>query len=182
MELSTLFNQRLADTVTWCTAHASVERPATSLRSPELNPVAPRTEIQAGDMWEGAGGLVESLVAMRSRQLRKMQLEPTLPAAHLADGQLLVYFPYLNLTDGTAAEVSLGFLDGVDAPPWDTWVWFGFDATRWEYGGDVSDACYLVAWIPQAFVALVDAGRRVTITDCVVWLSDVPGLNVPVPG
>ena len=181
MEPSTMFNQRLAEAVAWCTTHASVERPATSLRSPELNPVAPRTEIQVGDRWEGVGGLVETLIALRSRQLRNMPLYPTLPAARPVDGQLLVHFPYLNLTDGSAAEASLGFLDGGDAPPWDTWVWFGFDASRLEPNGDVSSAFYLVAWIPQAFIALVNAGVRVTLTDCVVWLSDIPELILPVP-
>jgi hypothetical protein len=109
-----------------------------------------------------------------------MEIYPTLPAAPLNDGRLLVYFPYANLTDGTAADVSMGFLDGLDAPPWDTWVWFGYDPGRVEPSGGYSDAYYLVAWIPQIFVALVDAGIRVSLYD-IFWLSDMPDLALPIP-
>ncbi|HST03660.1 MAG TPA: hypothetical protein VLQ48_02880 [Chloroflexia bacterium] len=180
MEQGTLFNQRLAEAIAWCNIHASIDKPATSLRSPELNPIAPGSEVEVGAKWEGEQGPVETLVALRSRRLREMEIYPTLPAAPLNDGRLLVYFPYANLTDGTAADVSMGFLDGLDAPPWDTWVWFGYDPGRVEPSGDYSDAYYLVAWIPQMFVALVDAGIRVSLYD-LFWLSDMPDLALPIP-
>ena len=48
MEQGTLFNQRLAEAIAWCDIHASIDKPATSLRSPELNPIAPGSEVEVG--------------------------------------------------------------------------------------------------------------------------------------
>ena len=47
---------------------------------------------------------------------------------------------------GIGEEVSQGFLDGDNIPPWDTWISL--------FDGETTDE-YLLSWVPGAFVGLV---------------------------
>jgi hypothetical protein len=81
-------------------------------------------------------------------------------------GRLMVYFPNHNLRCGAAAVESEGFLDDDNAPPWDTWVACFDDHSR-----DASDP-YVVAWVPEPFIAAAEAGICVNPEACVVWLDE----------
>ena len=56
-----------------------------------------------------------------------------------------------------------------NSPPWDTWVALldAPNARYWESS--------LIAWVPQAFVPLVQAASMLIPEQCVLWLDDYPG-------
>lgn len=161
METRTLeqFKNRLAQTIFWCGPRADIASPATSVRTPELRPhlleesrsSAVRTVVHARELY---GGL----------DIRKA----TIPTA-LGGGRLLVYFPNFDLACGTAEHETAGFFDVHNVPAWDTWVDYLQDD---QPNVDSFDTEYLVAWVPPAFVSLVDAGINVNPEQCIMWLAD----------
>jgi hypothetical protein len=79
-----------------------------------------------------------------------------------------VYFPDEDLTDGAAEVASQGFLDVYNAPPWGTWVGYFEDGSAGP-----RCPCYLLAWVPDALVAVASAGIDVNPEQCIGWLTDV---------
>jgi len=82
---------------------------------------------------------------------------------------LLVYFPDFELADGAAEAETDGFFDVNDTPPWDTWVALFSDP---ELTGAGSRAVYLVSWVPESLIAVVQRGLEVSMTDCIAWLEN----------
>ena len=93
------FELRLAQAVAWCTP-----RSKRSLRSEHLRPWV----LESDRAWSVRHGVRVDGPA-RSR-------------ADLKGGELLLYFPDMNLADGAAEAETGGFFDVHNTPPWDTWV------------------------------------------------------------
>ena len=85
----------------------------------------------------------------------------------LIHGRLMVFFPTMNLRDGYAELLSEGFFDGDNTPPWDTWIGYFDDRPERAYG-------YLLAYVPEPFLELANAGIEGNPEECIVWLSDAP--------
>ena len=68
---------------------------------------------------------------------------------------MLNYFPAENLADGASEVASLGFFDGENAPPWDTWV---------EYSEG-----RLACWVPEQLIGLAEAGVDANPEQCIQW-------------
>ncbi len=60
----------------------------------------------------------------------------------------MVYFPTPPHSRGAARNISDGFFDDRDTPPWDTWVAYVEETTK----------SYLVAWVPPFAFAQASAG------------------------
>jgi len=103
-------------------------------------------------------------------------------------GRLLAFTPDHTLSDGAAAVETGWLLDDYDAPPWDTWVIYvaadtpgGYDPTwrRRYLSGEISvdpkifADNYLIAWIPNDLVPLVQKGMEVTIATPLKWLDEL---------
>lgn len=177
------FKRRLTETVAWCAHRASVTDAANSLRTPALRPaIRPRSIFAASEHGSAAWPdfvhsqsqektkiAVDTLSRARARLLRRagVILHTDAVAGTLAGGRLLLSAPDYSLYDGAPEAESFGFIDVGDAPPWDTWVW-----SVYEPGSAFYDA-YVVSWVPEEFVALVDTGIRVSFLDTTVWATDV---------
>jgi hypothetical protein len=86
----------------------------------------------------------------------------------IAGGCLIAYSPDSNLACGMSEVETKCYFDVNNTPPWDTWVAL-LDAPNvrhWESS--------LIAWVPPAFVPLVQAGINVIPEQCVLWLADCP--------
>jgi hypothetical protein len=81
---------------------------------------------------------------------------------------MMVYFPDADLSDGASTASSQGFFDLNNAPPCGTWVGYFDDATE-----NLDYRTYLLAWIPESFVPLADAGMNVNPERCINWLDKV---------
>ena len=153
------FRRSLAQTIFWCAARADLERPATSLRTPELRPHL---------LAESRSYAVDGVVNRRELQGGAEIRNATLPN-DLAGGRLLIYFPNDDLACGAAEQETSGFFDINNVPAGDTWVMYFRD----QYPNpDSFDTEYLIAWIPPAFVQLAGNGINVNPEQCIQWLSD----------
>jgi hypothetical protein len=83
-------------------------------------------------------------------------------------GRFLLYSPLHTTFDDLANAETDGFLDDSDAPPWSTWIGFI----------DLSDPisktyeAYLIAWIPDSFVSIVNDGISVCLGGSLFWADD----------
>ena len=148
------FRERLADTVSWCAARADASRPRDCLRDPYLRPRSLERDYFSA---------VQTVLSSRM-----LQAGSPLPRRLPAGGRLMVYFPEQDLSDGAAELESGGFFDVFNAPPWDTWVGFFQEAGA----RNVSEALYLLAWVPPALVEIADSGIEANPEQCIRWLDE----------
>ena len=143
-----MFLQRLTDTMDWCAPRASLADPRFCLRTPWLAP----------DPLAGSRKHVVRSVAQRRHAA--LGWPKALVASGLQGGRLFAYEPDRNLADGAAELETREFLDGLNVPPWDTWIAYIHE-----------DEGYLVAWIPPVFAETVDAGIRVNPEESIWWVD-----------
>ncbi len=122
-------HERLAETVSWCTRRAAMGPLGEALRS---GPLAPPPSHPWGDT-------VRTVAEARLQQLGRSWRRALKP---LGDGRLIIYFPTPPHSRGRSQDVTEGFFDARDTPPWDTWV---------AYLEEVHQS-YLLAWVPPAAI------------------------------
>jgi hypothetical protein len=145
--------QGLGETIAWCTARADLSKPFASLRSERLRPRIMQGSYAAA-VWDVASK-------------RRFGLKgPVAQRRDLAGGRILVYGPDEELSDGAAEAETGGFVDVNNCPPWDTWL-----ALTQFSNGMGGRAAHLFAWVPPAFVPLVDQGIYVNPEECILWLE-----------
>ena len=81
------FRQSLAETIAWCTAHATTADPDRCLRTPALEPGQFDAKLSVKERQE----CVAHLVQTRSRLLHDAGLSALTPATDLAGGRLLLF-------------------------------------------------------------------------------------------
>src|SRR5262249_23318846 len=116
---------------------------------------------------------VRAVCSFRSAWLERRLIQRAAhKASELRCGRLAVFYPDMQLADGAAEAETEGFFDIHNTPPWDTWVGlFPADPRpgRFENGSET----YLVAYIPEVFVALAGRGIDVCPDGSLMWLADV---------
>ena len=152
----------LEETIHWCAPRATLDAPATCLRSPDLQP---RVMVD-----EDRFQMMERIIRERRHALRGRPPRPLPPreGGLLQGGRLLVYFPDDNTTDGAAEQWTRGYFNVDNVPPWDTWV----GMFREDPESDTQTNDYLIAWVPPVFLDAVDQGVRVNAEFCIQWLED----------
>lgn len=141
------FQERLAETVSWAARRGGEGPLAEALRSSLLAP-PPATP------WpETLRSVSEKRLAQLGRSWRRT-LDP------LGGGKLMVYFPTPPHSRGGARNISDGFFDDRDTPPWDTWVAYVEETSR----------SYLVTWVPPFAFAQASAGIGAA-TKSLAWLD-----------
>lgn len=153
------FALRLAETIVWCEAHVDAADPKDSLRNETLQPHW---------LFGNRSYIVNQVVLMRSSSLLQQKISPVRSASDLKGGRLMVYFPDADLADGAAGYASRGFFDVHNLPAWDTWVGLFHNPGPF----DSSYSAYLVAYVPQALLSVVDDGIEVNPEACIMWLAD----------
>lgn len=147
----------LRETQAWCAAKADLARPKDCFRDERLRPelLSPSRRHAVDDV-------------RRSRRLYSDgQVSADLETV-IAGGRLIAYSPDSNLACGMSEVETKGYFDVNNTPPWDTWVALldAPNSKHWE--------STLIAWVPLAFVPLVQAGIDVIPEQCVLWLDDCP--------
>ena len=151
------FLRSLAETALWCLRAGSIADPKTSLRTFE-----PKTPLLSSQDTQ-----VFCVSLDRSRRLRSIGHRELVPVTDLQGGRLLAYFPDYNLADGYAEEVSKGYFDVDNIPPYDTWVWMV------ESIEEERPANFLVAWVPPVFLELANKGVLGNPEECIAWLDEL---------
>jgi hypothetical protein len=158
------FIERLTETILWCRGAGSLLQPRTSLRT--FNPVQSALSSQHHQVY--------SVSLQRARRLWVSGKRDHSSIVGLCGGRLLAYFPDDNLFDGMAEQVSTGFFDVNNIPPYDTWVWMVRNVRAFEYAdgakGEI-EANYLIAWVPPDFIPISTAGIDANPEGCILWLD-----------
>jgi len=110
--------------------------------------------------------LVDEVCARRKRLLAERNCETT---AEIGNGKLLLYYPYLTLSDGAAEIVSEGFFDANNEPAWDVWVFC--ETNESLYDAQDYGTC-LLNWIPNGVIELVEPGIHINPERCLEWVSE----------
>jgi hypothetical protein len=154
------FEIRLAETIEWCLRHADISEPGDSLRNEALKPEFICNEYTYS--YNPAKRIKDICQLLeKRRKLLSKEVSPVVSDADLQGGKLLAFFPDETLCDGAAEMVSYGFFDVDNVPAWDTWVGIFRDYDRE----------YIVSYIPNQFVSLVEEGTDVNPEDCIPWLD-----------
>lgn len=157
----TLF-EVLEETIHWCASRATLDAPATCLRTPGFQP---RMMVDADRFQMMDRVISERRDAVRGRPPRAL---PPREGGPLQGGRLLVYFPDDNTCDGAAQLATRGYLDVDNIPPWDTWV----GMFREDPESPTQSPDYLIAWVPPVFLDAVAQGIFVNPEVCIQWLED----------
>jgi hypothetical protein len=160
------FLRSLTETTVWCLQAGNIADPKTSLRTFE-----PRTPpLTSPD------SQVFCVSLDRSRRLRSNGQRDLASVTDLRGGRLLAYFPDYNLADGCAEDVSNGYFDVDNIPPYDTWVGMVENVesvTRDDGSSEQVSANFLVAWVPPAFLEIANGGVQVNPEECIAWLDEL---------
>jgi hypothetical protein len=150
------FEQRLAETIRWCSSRGRIEDPRHSLRSESLQPrLLERDRASA----------VRIVASCRANLAGSLPMP--VDGDTLRGCRLLVYFPDADLSDGAAEVASAGFFDVHNAPPWDTWV----ALSKQPSADDRSFQQYVISWVPRDFLQLAQNGIDVNPEACIRWLE-----------
>ena len=171
-----MFKMRLAETIAWCAAQARVTDPANSLRTAALTPSNRRMDFAgyADFDWEteeSGDQVLSALAEPRAGLLKIADLTPAPLPASLVAGRLIVYQPDQTLEDGLSEEISKGFFDQGDVPPWDTWVWISEGPPGMSPNSQPYRNSYLICWVPSMFINLAADGIAANCVNCISWAS-----------
>lgn len=173
------YHRSLAETVAWVVPRCSEPNPGVALWSPDLwVPDSPRPKADTAhrseidgeidlilpeqfgeDGYEAACRLV---VGRRREAVHASGLTAAAPDGDLHGGRMVVCYT-LNTFWGCLGEASHGLVTAGGIPAWDTWVHMVPDK-----GGGHG---HLLAWIPEAYVALVQAAMDTDPEMTFVWAA-----------
>jgi hypothetical protein len=180
-EYGSEFRFRLEETIRWCAGRADARHPEGSLRSRTLQPALGEHDGDLGGLWLRTD-LIRQVVRKRHDAVAMSPFGevPGKPGRLLASA-----YEYTNFNGATATATD-SFFDDMDVPPWDTWVdeipgLPGSDAmgtwgSTWpptleSYLGGELNTGLLIAWIPSAFVPLVDRAIDVECIGMLRWVT-----------
>jgi hypothetical protein len=155
-----LFERSLRETQIWCDSRANQAEPAKSLRSDRLRP---QELLGEGPEFQRRYGNRDLAVTVaRLNEIRSGMLQASSESAREILGRVLVFWPEETVHCGASDESSKGFFDLDDAPPWDTWFW---------YGPIPNDKPGIYAWVPHQLLKLADKGIWANPVECIRWLD-----------
>ena len=185
-----VIESRLIDVSLWVLQRIDVGLDPGSLRSPEL-------QIKNRFFPTGAVGIssksfddwyddqvqknikeIDKISLTRSMLLENIDKDQRKKAmANLKQGRLLLFDPFYATGDGLSHGNSDGFFGKDDAPPWDTFVYYSWNAREnittqksMLSRSQTSIADGIVCWIPPQFIEVADAGVKCSI-GAVTWLQ-----------
>jgi len=140
------FQERLAETISWCLRAVKVGPLESALRTITFVPPP------ALPWPETVRAVAEARLKTLGRSWRRT-LDP------LGGGDLLIHLPRHATSGGAAREASHGYFDDRDLPPWDTWVAWIEEQHRE----------YLICWVPPEAMSTAAAGMAMA-TESLAWL------------
>src|SRR6266567_3605601 len=174
--------QRLTETIAWCASQDWSTNPAERLRTSLLRPSEQATFQLTfpldHHLWDKnlqqRQQIVEDLALKRAALLRTRGISRSQMTKPLTGGRLLVFSPDMTLFDGASAAATDSFFDDDDFPAWDTWITYVADDPPLGPPTDtIFDDCYLLSWVPEPLVEVIDAGISVNCTKCFFWAANL---------
>lgn len=174
-----VFEQRLRETIAWCTRKPELSKSAEYLRTPALKPA-----IDANPSLFLCGNNQATIaIGSLSQKRKKLLADEHVPAdgeTGLAGGRLLVYFLGVSNHNGITESLTDNYFDHEDNPPWDTWLcciagkeWTSPDEKTFDVRivisqrGNTTD--YVLSWVPPEWIDAVDNAMRYEVTGAIMW-------------
>ena len=158
MSAATL-SERIVQTAAWTQHLLSLGNTSSSMRTPELSPQL---------LHAGFDDVICDLGSVRRYKLQNLNVDAMTIGQSLRSGRFLCFFPDANLTDGAAESETDGFFDAYNNPPWDTWVGYFVD----RHQEVISCFSYVLCFVPNDLIPLVDRGIVVNPEECIQWLEN----------
>jgi len=175
------FQHRLGETRAWCASQDWSANPAEGLRTALFRP---SEQASVEQTFRGYGGfwkktpqqrqqIVEQLALKRAALLQEQGIPLLQFVKPLTGGRLLAFTPDGTLSDGAAKLATQGFVDDDNLPAWDTWIWYvtndRVSNLEWWRGCN----SYLLSWVPDVLVEVIEAGIDVNPEECLRWATDL---------
>ena len=157
-----LFRRSLSEARNWCDTKVQMSEPTWSLRTMSLRPKLVLGDVFPAFSWDYESNLsedIEVLAAQRAALLRQ-EHSASASSAPQPKGRILVFYFRETLSCGGAWQVTSGYFDDWNMPPWDTWV----------ASANLKDGECLLSWVPEHFVDTVSAGIWANPEECLCWL------------
>lgn len=135
----------------WCLHHWNASEPRASLRSLQLQPNL---------FEENHDHKVKHVIYARKYELKNLDID--FDDQFLNRGKILIYEPDVNIADCLSEAETNGYFDAYDCPLWDTWI--GYITL---YDGN----SYLLSWVLNEIIPIVNAGFEVNPVECFYWLD-----------
>lgn len=173
-----VFEQRLRETVAWCTRTHKVSKSAEYLRTPALKPSIHGDSSLFMAESNQATDVIEAISQTRKKLLTH---EALLADGNngLAGGRLLAYFLGASNHNGVTASIS-DYFDDEDNPPWDTWICCiaGKEQTspdekpfdlRIVLSQRTNTTDYVLSWVPPEWIEEVTYAMRCECVGAIMW-------------
>jgi hypothetical protein len=152
-------SQVLVETKQWCIPRINRSNPGYSLRSELLGKIIEKFEhfTDFEDYWPRHNE-IDIVAAARQNALLKNEIN----FHNTNNGRLLLCFPDWSNNNALSQAESEEYLDEHDVPPWDTWL------------GSVNTGrtgFLLLAWVPDEFIDLVQAGIEAECVGMLYWAN-----------
>lgn len=170
------FRWHATQTAVWCLEHISAVDPKSSLRTSILQGHSEEWQLHLNEYVfcnTGWSTLVTDLVLRRKKALRVTDLTTVSMSNVIKEGRFLIFRPTLSNHNGASQDESSGYLDYVDAPPWDTWVCWTDSYKRTEKYVQNDYLGCVISWTPPIFIDIVQRGIDVNATNCIEWAPDL---------
>ncbi len=157
------------ETATWI-AKCNSDFETNMFRSPELSPGHFFPEIDDDDRPKA----VDQIISIRSELLSRSET-PLIAVPELLNYGRVMYFDAISTTcDGAPEDVSAGYVDIADTPPWDTWLSLGQQLNTinfFKIGFELPND-FLVAWVPESHYYFANVALEVAPLDNFEWPKD----------
>jgi hypothetical protein len=153
------FALALDETVAWCGEKFSMFDLRDSLRSRYTEPL--RHLVRDGDSRHSISETVRRVIEYRRTLLKRHAKGANPRPSRFREGRLLAVFPAISLSHGFSYDMTGGFIDWHEIPPWDSWVAY-FDASA-----------VLITWVPPQLVSAVQCAIDCNAEDSLQWAVDV---------
>jgi hypothetical protein len=107
----------------------------------------------------------------RKELLITLNINTSSYAAEALSGKVLAYAPDWSLSEGASEAASNRFFDADDVPAWDTWLLYVQENEMTNEPEDWNK--YLLTWVPEKYLELVQFGIEVNSTACLEWASNL---------
>lgn len=148
------FVAALSETIAWAAPRIDASHPRWSLRSADLRPPnACKEEGNPG--FFNCSEFIQHVRTVRSSLISKQGIRDS---ALDSSGRLLIVDYAITNHNQLTEDLSNGFFDWADNPPWDLWV--------------CEMSSKLVCWIPTVFVAVVEYSMSMECMGMLAWVTD----------
>jgi|GEM_PF-1505328 len=156
---SNLFEQQLKQTILWCEPGIDTTNPRGCLRSAELRPDLESLQFKDDDVWIYPQ-LVEEVIRKRQSNFASSAISREPNFVDRSRGRLLLVAQDYSNHNNLTSDLTGGFFDYNDVPPWDTWI--------------MLIEGILVCWIPGEFQAIVHEAMQYEAIGILAWADDLP--------